>query len=124
MSQSKHHIIANSIVCLHLLFVVVFVGGAIFSFFKPWYAPYHIVFVLATVVYHLVKGGCPLTAWEVKHRRLHNPDAVYKNESFYAHYFFYKFCGIDVTTKQVKLFLLVTKVVPGLIPILVVLQLV
>lgn len=113
---------ADTIVLLHIVFIVFFVGGSVYSLFNKVYAPYHLIFIVITVTYHVLFGGCPLTVWEIKYRKLHNPYTEYKNDSFYAHYFFHKLFRRNVTRIQVKIFLLVTKVIPGLMPLSVVLH--
>ncbi len=114
--MSKHKQIANAIFVGHIIFITIFFFGSLASYWYTALAPFQTALVIGTFAYHLMFGGCPLTAWEVKHRKLHNPDHGY-GTSFYAHYLFGKLLGIHVSQQQVKVFLLITKILPGCIPV-------
>ncbi len=114
--KQKYKIIANFIFMTHIAFILFFVASIVYSFINHDYILYHIGFVVGTVVVNLITSSCPLAVLEKKYRLKHNPNIEFK-DSFYAQYFFKPLFGIDVTNRQVKVFLFFTKVLPGLLPL-------
>ena len=117
-SGIRSKFIADLILCLHLLFIVSFLGSVVVSFYFHKYAPFHLGLLLGLLTMHVTTGGCPLTTLEKKYRLRHNPLLQF-NDSFYAHYFFGKLLAKRVTKNQVRVFLFLTKVLPGLLPLFV-----
>lgn len=115
-------IIADAIFLVHLSYIGIIVCGAVLSLWFPRIAPYQLALILLTVIIPQFIGGCPLTSLEIQYRKKYQPDIEFVENSFYAHYFFYKLLHIRVTNDTVKIFLTVTKVIPNILPVLVLLK--
>ena len=78
---------ANIIMLLHFLWIAVLLGGIwyIINPVNSWYIPWHITIISGTLFLNLFLGFCPLTVWEEKLRKKHNPSADFQN-SFLATY--------------------------------------
>lgn len=77
---------ADFLAAIHLVWVVVLVGGTVFIYYHRWYIPYHLILVTGTLLFNLFLGGCPLTWWEEKYRRKWDPTTFYHPNSFAATY--------------------------------------
>jgi hypothetical protein len=109
MGKLRNKIIADFLFALHVLWIALLIGGTIFMVYHHWYAMYHIVIVTGTLLFNLALGGCPLTRWEEKYRKRHNPDTYYHPNSFVATYA-KRFLGLNVTMKQVNWLLILIKI--------------
>ena len=120
MAVSRHKLYADGVFLFHIVFIIYFIWGAFFSLHHLVFAYFQCFLVIGTVFLPRFIGGCPLTLWELHHRRLHNPDHFFRGNSFYSHYVFGKLFNIDLPMWGIDTILFVTKVVPNFIPFLVV----
>jgi len=114
--KSKYRYIANGIFLLHATSMLGLFVGAVLSFYYRSLAPYEFAIGCAVVAMHLIYNACPFTGLEIFYRKKYDPDFNFEG-TFYGHYLFEKLLGITATKKQVKIFLIVTKIIPSLAPI-------
>ena len=77
--------------------------------YHHWYAVYHLIIVSGTLLFNLFLGGCPLTWWEEKYRKLWNPNTDYHENSFAVTYA-RKIFRIKITPRQVNWALILIKI--------------
>lgn len=109
MSKLRYKILADFLLALHILWIVLLIGGTIFMYYYRWYVPYHLIIVTGTLIFNLFLGGCPLTWWEEKYRKKWDPDVFYYPNSFTATYA-RKILRINVTSRQANWFLVLVKI--------------
>ncbi|MBI4119192.1 MAG: DUF2784 family protein [Parcubacteria group bacterium] len=109
MRKITYKILADFLFVLHVLWLVILVGGTIFMYYHRWYIYYHLVIASGTLLFNLFFGGCPLTWWEEKYRRKWDPDVFYHPNSFAATYAS-KILRMNVTPRQANWFLLLVKI--------------
>lgn len=109
MSKSGYKILADFLLLIHLVWIVVLLGGTVYVFFSRDYIKYHLIIVSGTLLFNLVLGGCPLTWWEEKYRKLWDPRTYYHPNSFAVTYV-HRMFGRDITPQQVNWALIGVKV--------------
>lgn len=109
-------ILARISLVLHILLVAMFPIGGILILFFPVYIPFHIAIVFSTLYFHIFKSSCPLTSFEKKLLRIGRgydyPTPCWR------HYIFIGMFKRDVSNEFVKKFLIITTVLPSLLPLL------
>ena len=121
MKQSKNNIyllLARLTVVVHLLIMLWLWIGAWLAFKYPWYAPVHVCLPILIVWLHVRNGSCPVTDLEIDLRK--KAGAKPDWSSFYTHYLFMQFFNYKPSSKFVKNFLIITKIIPGLSPLYVI----
>ncbi len=114
----RYKIIADLLLLLHLVWVVILVGGTVFMFYQRWYVSYHLIIVSGTLLFNLALGGCPFTWWEEKYRKAWDPDAYYHHNSFAATYLRKAF-KINITPRQVNWLLILVKIASYYVAVLI-----
>ena len=109
MPKIRHKILADFLLLLHLLWIVLLVGGTVFMIYNRWYVIYHLIIVTGTLLFNLFLGGCPLTWWEIKYRKLWDSNADYHENSFAATYA-RKIFGINIMPHQATWVLILIKI--------------
>ena len=109
MAKLRHKIIADFLLLLHILWIVLLVGGTVFMVYHRWYAVYHLIIVTGPLLFNLFLGGCPLTWWEEKYRKLWNPNSDYHENSFAVTYA-RKIFRIKITPRQATWVLILIKI--------------
>jgi hypothetical protein len=109
MAKIRYKIVADFLLLLHILWIALLGGGTIFIIYYPWYTPWHLSLLTATLLLNLFLGGCPLTWLEEKCRKAWNPNTLYYSDSFFATYS-KKILGINLTPKQANIILALAKV--------------
>ena len=109
MAKLRHKIIADFLLSLHILWIVLLVGGTVFMIRHRWYAVYHLIIVSGTLLFNLFLGGCPLTRWEEKYRKLWDANTDYHENSFVATYAG-KIFHIKITPRQATWVLILIKI--------------
>ncbi len=123
MPKIRHKIIADFLLLLHILWIVLLVGGTVFMIYHRWYAVYHLIIVSGTLLFNLFLGGCPLTWWEIKYRKLWNPNADYQENSFAATYA-RKIFRVNMTPHQATWVLILIKITSYYISVLILTKLI
>jgi hypothetical protein len=124
LHKIKYKLYADIVLIFHVIFNSWFVVGAIYSIYNPWFAIVQCVFVFSTILaVILMRGYCPITLLEIHYRKLHDQKYNYKNKSFWSHHFFGNFFNIDISMRGVDIFLIITKVLPNIIPVFIVYKL-
>jgi len=80
-----YKIVADSVVFLHLLWILFLVFGAFFGRKNNMVKIFHLSGLLFALLIQIIGGYCPLTHLEVWLRSKHMPDLVYTG-SFIIHY--------------------------------------
>ncbi len=88
-----------------------------------WYAVYHLIIVTGTLLFNLFLGGCPLTWWEEKYRKLWNPNTDYHENSFVTTYA-RKIFRIKITPRQATWVLILIKITSYYISVLILTKLI
>ena len=109
MVRLRYKIIADFLLALHILWIVVLVGGTIFMYYHRWYVVYHLIIVSGTLLFNLFLGGCPLTWWEEKCRKIYDPNIYYHPNSFVTTYL-KRIFHVNVTPRQVNWALILIKI--------------
>ncbi len=123
MAKIRHKIIADFLLLLHILWIVLLVGGTVFMVYYRWYAVYHLIIVTGTLLFNLFLGGCPLTWWEEKYRKLWNPNTDYHENSFVTTYA-RKIFRIKITPRQATWVLILIKITSYYISVLILTKLI
>lgn len=117
LHKIKYKLYADIVLIFHVIFNAWFILGAIYSIYHPLFALIQCLFVFSTIVtIILMRGYCPITLLEIHYRKLHDQKYDYKNKSFWSHHFFGKCFNIDISMRGVDVFLIITKVLPNIIP--------
>jgi hypothetical protein len=116
VSKIRHKIIADFLVIIHLLWIILLVGGTVFVFYNRLYIPYHLTFIGGTAFINLLFKGCPLTWLEKKYRKAWDPAVPY-DHSFMTTYA-EKLFGIDADSGWVFRVQVLAKVVSFTLSIL------
>lgn len=116
MPKLRHKIIADFLVIIHILWIVLLMGGTVFIFYNRWYIPYHLTIIGGTAFFNLLFRGCPLTWLERKCRKAWDSSASY-DYSFMATYA-EKLFGVDAESGWVFRIQVLAKVISFSISIL------
>ena len=100
---------ADALLVIHLIWIVILLGGTFYIFFNRGYVKYHIIIVSGTLLFNLFLGGCPLTWWEERARKIWDPRTYYHPNSFAVTYV-HRLFGHDITPQQVNWALIGIKV--------------
>lgn len=117
MPKLRHKIIADSLLLLHLFWIILLAGGTVFIFYNRWYIPYHLTLIGGTAFLNLLFRGCPLTWLEEKYRKAWDPNAFYHHNSFVATYV-EKLFGIDAGSGWISRVQVLAKVISFALSIL------
>lgn len=101
MRKISHKIIADVLLVIHLAWIAILLGGTFYIFFNNGYIKYHLIIVSGTLLFNLFLGGCPLTWWEEKYRKMWDPRTYYHTNSFLVTYV-HKIWSKDITPQQVN----------------------
>lgn len=109
MSKLSHKIIADVLLVIHLVWIAILLGGTFYIFFNNGYIKYHLIIVSGTLLFNLFLGGCPLTWWEEKYRKMWDPRTFYHPNSFLTTYI-HRVFRRDITPQQVNWILVGIKI--------------
>lgn len=109
MGKLGYKLLADLLVVAHLVWILLLLGGTLYIFWNAGYVKYHLVIVSGTLLFNLFLGGCPLTWWEEKARKVWDPRSYYHPNSFMVTYV-HKTFGKDITPQQVNWALIGIKV--------------
>lgn len=110
MAYYRYKVLADTLLILHAIWVLILVGGTVFLINHRWYIPYHLSIVSGTLMINLILGGCPLTLWEEKSRKIWNPRTESYNNSFIAAHL-KRLTNIEFSPKQINWTLFGIKVI-------------
>ena len=109
MSKFGYKILAEVLFFIHLTWLLLLAGSAVYILYNRDFVVKHLIIVSGTLLLNLPFGGrCPLTVWEGKFRKMWDPDADFHFDSFFATYV-RKFFKINMTPRQANIFLTVVK---------------
>ncbi|MBI4160335.1 MAG: DUF2784 family protein [Candidatus Yanofskybacteria bacterium] len=109
MKKIGYKVLADFLLALHLIWIGVLLGGTIYIFFNKSYITTHIIIVSGTLLFNLFLGGCPLTWWEEKVRKVWDPRSYYHPNSFLVTYV-HRVWKKEITPQQVNWVLVAIKV--------------
>ncbi len=101
MGKLGYKILADVLLVIHIIWIVVLLGGTFYIFWNRDYTKYHLIIVSGTLLFNLFLGGCPLTWWEEKARKIWDPRTYYHPNSFLTTYV-HRMFGRDITSQQVN----------------------
>lgn len=96
--MKKYKLTADLLVAAHFLWIVLLVGGTIYTFYNTRYFHWHLTIVSATLLFNLFLGYCPLTFWEERARKKINPNFDH-NGSFIGTYIG-KITGVRISERR------------------------
>jgi hypothetical protein len=111
----KKILLARAILFLHAFIILMYLIGALIVLYASWYIPIHVLLVAGTLYFHIVKGGCPFTFMEKK--ALKQGRGYSYDGPCYKYYVFTRFLKIPVSDTFVTYFLIVTTIIPSIIPL-------
>lgn len=101
MSIIFYKVLADLLLMIHLGWIVILLGGTFYIFFNNSYVKYHLIIISGTLFFNLFLGGCPLTWWEERYKRLWDPRTYYHPNSFLVTYI-HKVFGRSITPQQIN----------------------
>lgn len=114
--NTSYIIAARFLLGIHIVLVMLFPVGGLLTLFIPGYIPFHLMLIGGTLFFHIFKKRCPLTGLEKK--LLIMGRGYSYNTPCWRHYVFIGFFNKDVSDSFVKKFLIITMVLPSLLPLL------
>jgi len=101
MGKIKFKVLADFLLAVHVVWIGILLGGTFYIFSNSGYIKYHLIIVSGTLFFNLILGGCPLTWWEEKARKIWDPRTYYHPNSFLVTYI-HKIWSKDITPQQVN----------------------
>ncbi len=111
----KNMLRARAILLVHAFIILMYLIGAIIVLYHSWYIPIHVLLVASTLYFHIVKGGCPFTFMEK--RTLKQARGYSYEEPCFKYYVFTRFLNVQVSDRFVTYFLVITTIIPSIIPL-------
>lgn len=109
MGKLGYKLLADFLVAIHLAWIFLLLGGTFYIFLNENYIKYHLIIVSGTLFFNLLLGGCPLTWWEERARKIWDPRSYYHPNSFIVTYI-HKTFGKNITPQQINWVLIGVKI--------------
>lgn len=101
---------------LHAVSMLLLLAGLYLCWVFPFYTIPHLIGVIWMVSFHVRFGYCPLTKLEKD--TMQRLGLKPYEHGFYQHYLFRSILGREVSDDFARRFMIVSKVLPGLVPII------
>lgn len=109
MGKLGYKLLADFLAAIHLAWIFLLLGGTFYIFLNENYIKYHLIIVSGTLFFNLLLGGCPLTWWEERARKIWDPRSYYHPNSFIVTYI-HKTFGKNITPQQINWVLIGVKI--------------